>query len=79
MCSYMYLYDLSIKSMFYPPVLIKDTLKDRDKSVKVNYSLGCHDTFTFRRMLISNHPICDIFLFLNDYEDWRIQFSEDVL
>lgn len=65
--------------MFYPPVLIKDTRKGRIKSVKVSYLLGCHDTRTFRRMLISNLPICDIFLFLNDYEDWKILFSEDVL
>lgn len=55
--------------MFYCPVLIKDTLKCRVKSAKINYLLGSHDTLTFRRMLISNHPICDSFLFLNDYED----------
>jgi len=63
MGAYIYLYVLRIKSMFYPPDFIKDTLKGRVKSMKVNYSLGCHDTPTFRRMLISNHPICDSYLF----------------
>lgn len=41
--------------------------------------LGSHDTLTVRRMLISNHSTCDIFLFLNYYEDWKIMSSEDVL
>lgn len=54
--------------MLYPSVLIKDILKGRAKSVKVNYSLGCHFRLPFRRMLISNHPICGIILFLNYYE-----------
>lgn len=69
MCAYIFLYVLSTKSTFYSSVLIRDVQKSRIKSEKLNYLLGCHDTLAFRRLLISNHPICDIFLFLNDDED----------
>lgn len=47
--------------------------------MKVSYLVGYLDKFTFRRILISSHSICDIFLFLNDYEDWKSLFSEDML
>lgn len=67
------------KSVFYSSVLIRGVQKSRIKSEKVNYLLGCHDTQAFKRLLFSNHPICDIFLFLNDYEDWKVPVSEDVL
>lgn len=69
MCAYIFVYVLSTKSMFYSSVLIRDVQKSRIKSEKVNHLLGCHDTLAFKRLLISNHPICNIFLFLNDYED----------
>lgn len=70
MRAYIFLYVLSTKSMFYSSVLIKDVQKKAGLNLeKVIYLLGCHDTLAFKRLLISNHPVCDIFLFLNDYED----------
>lgn len=68
MCACIHLYVLGIEYVLHSS-LIKDTLKGRVKSVQVDYLLGCNDTLAFRRMLICNHPICDISLFLNHYED----------
>lgn len=66
--------------MFYSSLLIRDVQKkSRIKSEKVNYLLGYHDALALKRLLISNHPICNLLLFLNDYEDWKILLSEDVL
>lgn len=37
--------------------------------MEFSYLVGYPDTLAFRRMLLSNHSICDVFFFLNDYED----------
>lgn len=47
--------------------------------MEFSYLVGYPDTLAFRRMLLSSHSICDVFFFLNDYEDWVSLFSEGVL